>query len=45
MGLNELYLNSVEVTPGHRIIKYNHLRQIKDICIMILFATGQNLLR
>ena len=33
----------MEVTPGHRIIKYSQLRQIKDICIMIRFTAGQNL--
>ena len=42
-GLHELYLNSVEVTLGHRIIMYIQLRQMKDNCVVIIYATGQNL--
>ena len=42
MEPHELYLNSVEITLGHRIIMYNQLRQVKDTFIMILSATGRN---
>ena len=40
--LHKLYLNSVEITLGHRIIMYNQLRQVQDTCITIIFVTGHN---
>ena len=45
MKPHELYLNSVEITLGHRISMYNQLRQVKYTCIMIISATGRNLKR